>query len=68
MSSVIWDCGQEHWRVGTELNDFLYKDGKPRNNIKEEHTYEELWDMLEKIRISAWESYDDIANYMGWKE
>lgn len=67
MSSAIWDSGQEHWKLGMRLNDFLYKDGKPKNNIKEEHTYEELWDMLESIRQNAWDAYDDVAYSMGWK-
>ena len=49
------------------LNYFLYKNGKPNPNTKIEHTYEELWNMLETIRENAWASYDDIASYMGWK-
>ena len=68
MSSVIYDCGQAHKELGEELNYFLYKDGKPNSNTKIEHSYEELWDMLEIIRIDAWDSYDNIANYMGWKD
>ena len=68
MSSAIWDSGQEHYRLGVLLNNFLYKDGKPRNNLREEYTYEELWDMLELIRQDAWDAYDDVAYSMGWKE
>ena len=67
MSHPMYDCGQEHRQLGEKLNYFLYKDGRPKKNIREEHTYEELWDMLESIRVDAWNSYDDIANYMGWK-
>lgn len=72
MSHPIYDCGQEHRDLGEKLNDFLYKDGKPtikgnKQGIKEEHTYEELWNMLESIRVDVWESYNNIANYMGWK-
>ena len=67
MSSPMYDCGQEHKELGESLNYFLYKDGKPQNNDRVEHTYEELWDMLESIRVDAWNSYDDIADYMGWK-
>ena len=68
MSHPIYDCGQEHRELGEQLNHFLYKDGKPSSNIKVEHTYEELWNMLESIRAGAWDSYDDIASYMGWKD
>lgn len=68
MSSTIWDSGQEHRRLGEDLNKFLYKDGKPKKNIKEEHTYEELWNMLESIRIDAWDAYDNVAYSMGWKD
>ena len=67
MSHPIYDCGQEHRQLGEKLNYFLYKDGRPKKNIREKHTYEELWDMLESIRVDAWDSYDDIANCMGWK-
>ena len=67
MSHPIYDCGQAHRKLGEYLNNFLYKDGKPRNNIKNEHTYEELWNELESIRVDAWESYNDIADYMEWK-
>ena len=67
MSHPIYDCGQEHKELGEMLNYFLYKDGKPNPNTKIEHTYEDLWDMLETIRVNAWASYDDIASYMGWK-
>lgn len=67
MSHPIYDCGQEHRALGESLNYFLYKDGKPKNNIRVEHTYEELWDMLESIRVDAWDSYDNIASYMGWE-
>lgn len=67
MSNPIYDCGQDHKDLGETLNHFLYKDGKPNSNVRIEHTYEELWDMLEMIRVNAWASYDGIASYMGWK-
>ena len=67
MSSPVYDCGQAHRELGECLNHFLYQDGKPKNNIKNEHTYGELWNELESIRKDAWESYSDIADYMGWE-
>lgn len=66
MSSAIWDSGQTHRRIGEELNHFLYEDGKPSKNPIH-HSYEELWDMLESIRLESWNEYDDIAREMGWK-
>ena len=68
MSHPIYDCGQEHRELGEQLNYFLYKEGKPNSIAKIEHTYEELWDMLESIRVDAWDSYGNIASYMGWKD
>lgn len=59
MASAIWNSGQAHRRIGEELNQFLYKDGKP--------TYEELWDMLEHIRLECWNEYDEVAREMDWK-
>jgi O6-methylguanine-DNA--protein-cysteine methyltransferase len=71
MSHPIWDCGQDHRQLGEELNYFLYENGKPtlkngEPGIKAERTYEELWNMLESIRMGAWDSYEEIAEYMGW--
>ena len=66
MSSAIWNSGQAHRRIGEELNQFLYKDGKP-NKSPLHHSYEELWDMLEHIRLESWSEYDDVAREMDWK-
>lgn len=73
MSHPVWDIGQDMRRLGEELNWFLYEDGKPtlkggKPGVKVEHTYEELWNMLESICVNAWRSYKDIAVYMGWIE
>lgn len=71
MAHPIRDCGEAHRELGIILNNFLYEDGKPTikggtQGVKKEHTNEELWDMLETIRVNAWEIYEDISAYMGW--
>jgi hypothetical protein len=66
MASAIWDSGQTHRRIGEELNNFLYKDGHPNKGVVK-HSYEELWNMLENIRLQSWSEYDDVAREMGWK-
>jgi hypothetical protein len=72
MSHPMRDCGEAHRELGITLNDFLYEDGKPMRKggvrgVKKEHTYEELWEMLETIRENSWDSYNQIADYMGWQ-
>lgn len=66
MSHPTRDCGEAHRELGERLDEFLYKNGNTRDKEKIAHTYGELWDMLESIRVDAWDSYDDIANHMGW--
>lgn len=63
MSSPIRNCGEAHRINGDALNDFLYAD---KNGTRKERTYEELWEMLEDIRVSSWDSYYDIKNELGW--
>jgi hypothetical protein len=73
MSHPVRDCGEAHRELGETLNNFLYEDGKSTRKggvqgIKKKHSYEELWEMLETIRVDSWDSYKYIAKYMGWIE
>lgn len=52
--------------IGIELNNFLY-DGIVKENIKREHTKEELEKMLEEIRLYSWECYKDATEELGWR-
>lgn len=65
MSNPIRDCGEAHMSTGEMLNDFLYVDGKPRLGRKE-RTYEELWLMLEAVRVNSWSEWNDTKNAQGW--
>lgn len=71
MSSLIRDCAESHKEIGELLNNFLYVNGKPKNNknkngIIKEHTYQELWEMLENIRKDSWNSYEQVESGLGW--
>lgn len=50
--------------IGIELNNFLY-DGIVKENIKREHTKEELEKMLEEIRLYSWECYKYAIEDLG---
>lgn len=65
MSTLISDCTDDYKSTGIMLNDFLYEEGKPflqkcQPGVKKQHTYEELWDMLESIRANSWYMYDSL--------
>ena len=73
MSHIIRDTGESLRSTGEFLNEFLYEDGKPTRKkgqpgVKKQHTYEELWDALESIRVDSWEAYAAIAKEYGWMD
>lgn len=71
MSSTIRNVGEAHRINGEFLNHFLYENGKPtikkgKEGVVKFHTYQELWDELESIRLSSWDSYNEIKEELGW--
>lgn len=62
----IKDMVNGYESIGRELNNFLYK-GKVKNNIKAEHTKEELEQKLEEIRLDIWECYKNAIDELEWK-
>ena len=53
--------------TGYNLNDFLYE-GRVKKGIKKPHTYEELWDKLEEIRLDMFECLEENKRQLGWYE
>lgn len=52
--------------IGCKLNEFLYE-GRVKDNIRVNHTKEELEEMLEDIRLDCWNSYQEATEDLGWK-
>lgn len=65
MSSVTKNAIDGYSSIGRRLNEFLY-DGRVKDNVKREHTKEELEQMLEDIRQECWENYSQGAKGLGW--
>lgn len=66
MSSLIRDIAENNLQLGHSLNDFLY-DGKVKDGIPKQHTAEEYREKLESIRKSMFDSYNTVANSLGWR-
>lgn len=53
--------------LGEQLNDFIYE-GRPKQNIRKEHTKEECLELLEEIRRWTWDNCDSWERQLGWRD
>lgn len=50
--------------LGVMINEFLYE-GKVKKGVKQEHTKEELEEMLENVRRDCWDYYSNATRELG---
>lgn len=65
MSSIIRDVCEEWKATGVYLTNEMYEGGRSRNPRKE-LTTEQLWNLLEIIRVESFDNYQKAADEMGW--
>lgn len=65
MSHPIRTIGEEWRNTGVYLTNAMYEGGSSKN-ARKELTNEQLWAMLEQIRIESFENYQTISDEMGW--
>lgn len=71
MSSSLRDTVEELNYIWKHINEFLYKNGKPRlrhgkPGVIIEHTEQEYIDFLNEIAQNSLQSYRDFAIEYGW--
>ena len=65
MSCPERDVIEAHDEYARSICYFLYIDGKGRNGYQH-HTEAEYQEFLSKLSRSMFDTYDEMARYMGW--
>lgn len=65
MSNIVREAVDDWKATGIYLTREMYEDGRSRNPSKN-LTNDQLWVLLEQVRVDCFENYQKVADEMGW--